>query len=108
MLARLVLPSPLQLSNLLQAVPKAVAELLEILLVQEQFVLAVGHLARSVVLPLALRDGEVEILGPGGPDVEEIRPFPGLDRERVDILLRRSFRPQSCLRSPCLLCWRKR
>ena len=62
-------------------------EFLEILLVEKQLVLAVGHFPRSVRLALAFGDGEIEVLCPGSADVEKIRPLTSLDGNGVYVLL---------------------
>ena len=61
-------------------------ELLEVLLVQKQFVLAVTHLSRCIRLALAFGDGQIEVLGTGRSNVKEISPFTSLDSNGVNVL----------------------
>lgn len=62
-------------------------EFLEILLVEKQLVLAVSHFTRGMRLALAFGDGEIEVLCPGGSDVEKIRPLTRLYGNGVYVLL---------------------
>ncbi len=87
MVPRLEISSPLQLADFLEGIAETVMKFLEILFVKEQLVLAVGHFTRSMVLTLALRDGEVKVLRSRGSNVEKIGALASLHRNGMDVFL---------------------